>query len=99
MAQEAIRKANRLADATLDSIDVVYVDVVRSVTKSHRKTLEKLEELRTAGKRGAARAIFRSSGLLNALAESITEAGRDAAVLIGRQRADILEVMEDDDGF
>lgn len=99
MAQEAIRQANKMARSTISNIDAAYGDVVRSALKKHRKTLEKLEELKAEGKHGAARALFRSSGLLGLLVEAMAAAGKEAAALIQKQSNHIIEVMDHDDGL
>lgn len=95
---KAILDADRLGAETQGAIDAMYTDVVAPILTRYKKTLESIEKYNEQGKRGLARSLFRSSGLLDELAEAIAGAGRAAAGAVQQQRADIMEVMADDDG-
>lgn len=94
----AIIDSDRIGADVLNDIGATYAGIVDPVLKRHKKTLEKIEKYNEQGKRGLARSLFRSSGLLDDLAVAIALAGQQAAETIRRQHIGIVEVMADDDG-
>lgn len=95
---KAIIESDCIGADALAGIGSTYADIVDPVLKRHKKTLEKIEKYNEQGKRGLARSLFRSSGLLDDLTEAIARAGQQASETIRRQRIGIMEVMADDDG-
>lgn len=95
---KAIRDADRLGFHAQGAIEAMYADVVTPILTKHKGTLERMEKYNEQGKRGLARSLFRSSGLLDDLVEAIAGAGKKAYQAVQQQRIDILEVMADDDG-
>lgn len=95
---KVIRDADRLGDKTQESIEAGYAGIVAPILARHRLTIERIEKYNEQGKRGLARSLFRSSGLLDELANVIATAGKKASGVVQQQRTGILEVMADDDG-
>lgn len=95
---KAILDSDRLSFHTQGAIDAMYADTVAPILARYKTTLERIEKCNEQGKRGLARSLFRSSGLLDELAGAIAGAGKAAATAVRQQRAGIMEVMADDDG-
>ena len=94
----AIRDSDRLGMKAQDEVEAAYDGIVTPILVRYRPTIERIEKYNEQGKRGLARSLFRSSGLLDDLVEAITGAGKKASQAVQRQRVGILEVMADDDG-
>lgn len=98
MMDKAIHDADRLGMEAQEGIEAAYADIVSPIIARYRLTIERMEKYNEQGKRGLARSLFRSSGLLDELAEALAAAGRKASGVVQKQRIGILEVMADDDG-
>lgn len=94
----SLKKCNSLGAETEDKAAAVYASAVSAVLAKHQGTLKQIETLEQGGRAGQARRLFRSSGLLEDLVQALAKAGRDSGALVRQMRADILEVMADDDG-
>lgn len=94
----AIHRADRIGDETQEAIDSCWRDALAPVLDRHKKTLERMQAYEDQGKTSLARALFRTSGLRSDLTAAMLAAGKQAADIVNRQRAGILEVMADDDG-
>lgn len=94
----AIREADRIGNETQASIESCWREALLPVLDRHKKTLEKMQAYEEQGKTALARALFRTSGMRADLTAAMLTAGKEAADIVNRQRAGILEVMADDDG-
>ncbi len=95
---KAIHDSDRLGVEAQEGIEAAYADIVTPILSRYKPTIERIEKYNEQGKRGLARSLFRSSGLLDDLAEAIAVAGKKASKAVQQQRIGILEVMADDDG-
>ena len=94
----AILDSDRLGMKAQDEVEAAYAGIVTPILARYRPTIERIEKYNEQGKRGLARSLFRSSGLLEELTQAIAEAGKKASQAVQQQRIGILEVMADDDG-
>ena len=94
----AILDSDRLGMKAQDEVEAAYAGIVAPILARYRPTIERIEKYNEQGKRGLARSLFRSSGLLDELTQAIAEAGKKASKAVQQQRIGILEVMADDDG-
>lgn len=97
MAERAILASDRIGVDAVHTIADRYAGALDPVLSAHRHTLERIAQYAQQGRKGKARALWRSSGLAQALADAIAAAGQAASHEIMAQRAAIMEVMEDDD--
>lgn len=95
---KAILDSDRLGMKAQDEVEAAYAGIVTPILARYRPTIERIEKYNEQGKRGLARSLFRSSGLLDELTQAIAEAGKKASKAVQQQRTGILEVMADDDG-
>lgn len=95
---KAIHDADRLGMEAQDRIDAAYAGIVTPILTRYRPTIERIEKYNEQGKRGLARSLFRSSGLLDELANAIVSAGKKASAEVQKQRSGITEVMANDVG-
>lgn len=95
---KAILDSDRLGMKAQDEVEAAYAGIVTPILARYRPTIERIEKYNEQGKRGLARSLFRSSGLLDDLVEAIAGAGEKASKAVQRQRIGILEVMADDNG-
>lgn len=95
---KAILDSDRLGMKAQDEVEVAYAGIVTPILARYRPNIERIEKYNEQGKRGLARSLFRSSGLLDDLVEAIAEAGKKASQAVQRQHIGILEVMADDNG-
>lgn len=95
---KAILDSDRLGMKAQDEVESAYADIVTPILARYRPTIERIEKYNEQGKRGLARSLFRSSGLLDELTQAIAEAGKKASQAVQQQRIGILEVMTGDDG-
>lgn len=95
---KAILDSDRLGMKAQDEVEAAYAGIVEPILARYRPTIERIEKYNEQGKRGLARSLFRSSGLLDELANVIATAGKKASGVVQQQRTGILEVMADDDG-
>lgn len=77
-----MRTATRIETEMLQSIDEAYHDVIKPVLRKHKATLEQLDKLMRVGLTGRARKLWRTSGMLDDLAEAIARAGAASADVI-----------------
>ena len=95
---KAIFDSDRLGMKAQDEVEAAYAGIVTPILARYRPTIERIEKYNEQGKRGLARSLFRSSGLLDDLVEALAGAGKKASQAVQRQHIGILEVMADDDG-
>lgn len=99
MAERAILTSDQIGVDAGRAIDARYAGVLDPVLSAHRHTLERIAQYAQQGRKGMARALWRSSGLASDLANAIATAGKDSTREIMAQRSAIIEVMADDDGW
>ena len=97
---KAILDSERLGLEAEEQIDAAFsvANIIDPILERHKATLDRIQKYNEQGKRGLARSLLRSSGLLDDLAKAIAGAGKKASQAVQRQRIDILEVMADDNG-
>lgn len=95
---KAILDSDRLGMKAQNEVEDAYDGIIAPILAQYRPTIERIEKYNEQGKRGLARSLFRSSGLLDELAQAIAGAGKKASQAVQQQRIGILEVMADDDG-
>lgn len=95
---DAIRAADRHHVKALAQIQSAYAVATEPVIKRYGKVLDRMGAYIDKGQTALAVALFKKSGFMDALANAIAGAGVEAGKIIRQQRADILEVMADDDG-
>lgn len=93
---KAIHDSDRLGMEAQDRIEAAYTDIVTPILTRYKPTIERMEKYNEQGKRGRARSLFRSSGLLDELAAAIVSAGKKASAEVQKQRSSIAEVMAND---
>lgn len=94
---KVLQASEEIGLATQTKIEDVYKARVEIVIEKYRPTLERIEAFKASGKPALARALFKSSGFLDALTKVICKAGEDAAAAIQKQRENISGVIADDD--
>lgn len=98
MSDKALRAADRVEAAALNQIHKGYEDAVEAVLDRHKDTIRQIGVLEQDGHAARARRLYRASGLLEDLAQALSQAARQAGEEIRRMRSGVLEVMSDDDG-
>lgn len=98
MIDRGMRAADRLEAALLRDLDALYASALDPVLKRHKATLDSVERLEKAGKEALARALVRSSSLIDDAARALAAVGPDASRMIREQLQAIREVAADDDG-
>ena len=76
---QLMRTATKIEQEMLQSIDEAFRNVIKPVLHKHKATLDQLENLMQAGLAGRARKLWRTSGILEDLAEAIAGAGAVSA--------------------
>ena len=79
---QLMRTATKIEQEMLQSIDEAFRNVIMPVLHKHKATLDQLENLMQAGLAGRARKLWRTSGILEDLAEAIAGAGAVSADVI-----------------
>lgn len=76
---QLMRTATKIEQEMLQSIDEAFRNVIKPVLQKHKATLDQLDKLMQAGLAGRARKLWRTSGILEDLAEAIAGAGAVSA--------------------
>lgn len=78
-------------------IDRAYARRLRPVLRRYAKTMRRIDALIADDRPGAARRLYRTSGLLDELVEALSGGGADAARLIREGQARIREAVDEDE--
>lgn len=82
----------------LRDIGAAHRSVIEPVLRKHRQTLQKLDKLMQDGAAGRAKALWRTSGLLDDLAKAIAAANGASVDVLRQGIRDVREVVRADAG-